>query len=138
MNEFTPEEIEGIVKAMSQKTLTEERSAKVPLRPPGSYGKVAKVVFSPIMGETPRPLTELTGKELSEVEDLKVHVEVLFGKTTLSLKELAVLEEGSLLPLENLCDDLVEIHVNGTKVGRGEVVAVDGHFGVKIISFTKN
>ena len=138
MSEFTPDELEGIVKAMSQKKLTEEEKSKVPLRPAGSYGKITKVAFSPLLGETPRPMAELSGKELSELEDLKAHIEVVFGSTTLSLKELAGLETGSLLPLEDLCDDLVDIYANGLKVARGEVVAVENHFGVKIVSFTKN
>jgi flagellar motor switch protein FliN len=138
MNEFTPDEIEGIVQAMSQKKPTQEERSKIPLRPPGSYGKIAKISFSPIVGEQLRPLAELTDKEMSDLENLKAHVEVVFGKTSLSLKELAALEKGSLLPLDDLCDELVDIYVNGSKIGRGEVVAVDGHFGVKIISFTKN
>jgi flagellar motor switch protein FliN len=138
MNAFTPDEMEGIVEAMSQKKLTEDERAKVPLRPPGSYKKIAKIGFSPLIGEQPPPLAELTGKEISNLENLKAKVEVVFGKTTLTLKELASLEKGSLLPLDDLCDDLVEIYVNGVKIGRGEVVVVDGHFGVKIVSFTKN
>ena len=138
MDEFTPDEIESIVKAMSQKKPTEEEKGKIPLRPPGSYKKIAKVSFSPLIGEHPRPLDELTAKEMGDFEFLKAHIEVVFGKTTLSLKELAALETGSLLPLDDLCDDLVDIYVNGFKIGRGEVVVVDGHFSVKIISFTKN
>ena len=138
MSEFTPDEIEGIVKAMSPKKLSEEEKSKVPLRPPGSYGKITKVAFSPLLGETPRPLAELSGKELSALEDLKAHIEVVFGSTTLTLKELAGLEKGTLLPFNELCDDLVDIFVNGSKIGRGEIVAVDNRFGVKIVSFTKN
>ncbi len=135
MSEFTPEEMEGIVKAISQKKLPEE---KIPLRPPGSYGKIGRLSLSPLPGELPRPLTELTSKEKTELADLKAHIEVVFGETTLTLKELASLEKGTLLPLDNLCDDLVDIYVNSQKIGRGEIVTVDGHFGVKIISFTKN
>ena len=138
MSEFTAEEIETIVQAMSQKHPTAEERDKIPLRPPGSYGKITKVAFSPLMGENPRLLPELTGKESHDLAHLKVNMEVIFGKTTLSLKALASLEEGSLLPLDDLCDDLVDIYINGSKIGRGEVIAIDGHFGVKIISFTKN
>jgi flagellar motor switch protein FliN len=138
MEAFTPDEIDGIFKAMSQKMPSEEEKAKVPLRPPGSYKKIAKVVFSPLDGEHPRPLSELTGKEIADFENLNVQIEVVFGKKTLTLKELATLEKGSLLPLEELCDDLVDIYANGSKIGRGEVIVVDGHFSIKIISFTKN
>ncbi len=138
MNEFTPDEIDGIVKAMSQEPPSKEEGGKIPLRTPGSYGTISKVTFTPIEGERPRPLSELTEKELTDFETLKATVEVVFGKTRLTLKELAGLKPGSLLPLDDLCDDLVDIYVNGTKIGRGEVVAVDGQFGVKIVNFAKN
>ncbi|MCH9625679.1 MAG: hypothetical protein S4CHLAM123_08570 [Chlamydiales bacterium] len=137
MSEFTPDEIDGIVKAMSQKTPPKERSSKIPLRPPGSYKKLAKVSFSPIEGDRPPPLPELTDSQKAQFGSLKAHIEVVYGKTKLSLKELAALEEGSMLPLNELCDDLVDIYINGTQVARGEVVSVDGQFGVKIVTFLK-
>jgi flagellar motor switch protein FliN len=138
MNEFTPDELESIVHAMSQKKLSDEERAKIPLRPPGSYKKIAKIGLSPLIGEQLRPLDGLTDKEMGELENLKAQVEVVFGKTTLTLKELAALKTGTLLPLNELCDELVEIYVNGMRIGRGEIVSIDGKFGVKIISFTKN
>lgn len=137
MSEFTPEEIEGIVKALSQEPPREE-GGKIPLLPPGSYGSISKVAFSPIEGEKPRSLSDLTNRAINDFENLKAQVEVVFGKTKLTLKELAALEEGSLLILDDLCDDLVDIYVNGIKVGRGEIVAVDGQFGIKIVSFVQN
>lgn len=133
MTEFTTKEIEEIIEAMSQ--APPDKEAKIPLRSPGNYQSITKVVFSPLEGEKPRPLPHLTEKEMGNWEETRVQVEVLYGKTKLTLKELAGLQEGSLIPLDDLCDDLVEIYVNGIKVGRGEVVAVDGQFGVKIVSF---
>ncbi len=136
MSEFTPDEIEGIIKAMSHEPLEQDEEGKIPLLPPGSYGAISKVAFTPIEGEKPRPLSELTEKERTDFESLKAHIEVVYGKTKLNLKELAALKEGSLIPLDDLCDDLVEVYVNGIKVGRGEVVTVDGSFGVKIVDFS--
>jgi|GEM_PF-2118147 len=138
MNPFTQDEMEGIVKAMSQKKLTDEEKIKIPLRSPGSYGKVTHVNLSPILGELPRTPETLLDHEQAKLNDLQAHIEVVFGKTSLTLKELAGLEKGSLLPLEDFCDDMVEIHVNGSLIGRGKIVAVDNHFGVQIASFTKN
>lgn len=137
MSEFSQAELEDMVHAMSQKEPSSEEKSKIPLLPPGSYTKLRKVGFSPIEGQKAPPLAEFTEKELSSLADLKATIEVVYGKTKLSLKELAALKEGSLLPLDELCDDLVDIYVNGKKMARGEVVAVDGQYGVKIISFTK-
>lgn len=133
MSEFTVDEIEGIVKALSQAPPSPEE--KIPLLPPGSYGPPTKVAFTPIEGERPRPLSSLTEKELSSLGLLKAKIEVVFGQAKLTLKEVAALEEGSLLPLNELCDDLVDIYANDERFARGEIVAVDGHFGVKIVSF---
>ncbi len=136
MKESVSEDIETLAQALCHTHPSEE--GKIPLRPPCKYKKLAKVAFSPLLGEKPKPLPQLTQKDLDALQDLPVDVEVFFGKTSLSLKELAALEEGSLLPLEDLCDDLVEININGIKIGRGEIVMVDGHYGVRIVSFTKN
>ncbi|MEZ5315699.1 MAG: FliM/FliN family flagellar motor switch protein [Chlamydiales bacterium] len=133
MNEFTPDEIEGIVKAISEKPPKE--GDKIPLLSPGNYGAISKVIFNPIDGEKIAPLSFLSDREKAHFDKLKVNIEVVFGRKKISLKELAAIEEGSLLPLDDLCDDLVEIHINGIQIGRGEVVAVDGQFGVKIVNF---
>ncbi len=132
MNEFTTEEIEGIVRAMSQEA---PEKGQIPLLPPGSYSPPARVAFTPIEGEKPRPLEE---PELSDFAALKAHIEVVYGRARIPLATLASLEKGSLLPLDELCDDLVEIYANGSLIGRGELVSVEGKYGVKIVTFTKN
>jgi flagellar motor switch protein FliN/FliY len=134
MSDLTPEEIEGIVKAIDAPEPTQEEKAQIPLRPPGTFGPVSRVSFSPLEGEHPKPLESLTSKEVGRFEKLKAHIEVIYGKKKASLKELAGLKEGDLFMLEELCDDLVEIHVNGSLVGRGEVVLAGGKFAVKIVS----
>jgi flagellar motor switch protein FliN len=134
MSDLTPEEIEGIVKAIDAPEPNSEEKAHIPLRPPGTFGTVSKLSFSPLEGEHPKPLESLTTKEIGRFEQLKAHIEVIYGKKRATLKELAALKEGDLFLLEDLCDDLVEIHVNGTLIGRGEVVLAGGKFGVKIVS----
>ncbi len=129
MDDFSSDEIDSIVQAINAEP---EKTEEIPLRPPGNY--ISKISFSPLEGEKPRPLEELTEKETSRFEHLEASVEVVFGKTKMTLKELAALKEGSLIPLDDLCDDLVDIYVNQTHIGRGEVVAVDDHFGVKIVT----
>lgn len=131
MSELTRDELEEIAFAISQEPLSKEMLSKVPMRPARTYGKVA---FSPLEGEKPRPLNDLTPKELGSLGEMKAHIEVVYGKTKISLKKLAALKEGHLLPLDQLCDELVDIYANGELIGRGEVVAVNGQFGVKIVT----
>lgn len=129
MDEFSSEEIDSIVKAIHTEP---EAVEEIPLRPPGHY--VSKLSFSPLEGERPRPLDELTEKERSRFGSLKATVEVSYGKTKLTLNELAALKKDSLIPLDDLSDDLCEIYVNGKLIGRGEVVVVDKKYGVKIVT----
>ena len=98
--------------------------------------KIAKVEFSQVAERTevqrPAPLTD---QEKSKWADLKVDLEVVYGRAKIPLRELATLEQGSLLPLDQLADEKVEIFANGKRVAYGEVVLADGHFGVQITSF---
>jgi len=97
MTSLTPEEIEGMVKVMSLEPVSKE--AKIPLRPPGSYKSIAKVALSPMEGEKAPPLAEFTDQEMAKFESLTAQIEVVFGKTKLTLKELAALKEGHFAKL---------------------------------------
>ena len=133
MNNLTPQEIEEIVKAVSQPLPTQEERGKIPLRPPGTYKTIARVGLTPLEEKCSEIPSLPSHEDYSSFENLKTTVQVVFGTAHLSLKELTRLKEGSLLPLHALSEDHVEILINGNLVGRGEIVAVDGHFGVRII-----
>lgn len=130
MSELTTRDIDDIAHAIEQSERKEQQ--KIPVRP--SIRRMGKLAFSPLHGEKPRPLDELTDKEMGKLEDIKLSVDVVYGKTKLPLKEVAALEKGDLIKLDDLCDELVEIYINGKRVGRGEVVACDGQYGVKLVS----
>ncbi|NGX61872.1 MAG: Flagellar motor switch protein FliN [Chlamydiae bacterium] len=135
MSDLSQEEIEDLVKGMQKKPFEREKQEKIPLLKPGTYGKVAKVTFSALDGERQRAKGHVTEEEREPFLAAKTEVEAVYGKTRMSLRELASLKKGSLIPLEELCDDLVDILVEGKRVARGEIVAANGHFGVKIVSF---
>jgi flagellar motor switch protein FliN len=69
--------------------------------------------------------------------DLLQHVEmpvsVSFGRTHMRLKDLLGLANGSVVRLDRELGDEVEIRVNNSVIARGEVVAVDGNYGVRIL-----
>lgn len=93
---------------------------KVPLRP------ISKVQFSPLKEEK-------TTEERGSFENLKVNLAVVYGTKTLTLKELSNITAGSLLNLDQEESALVDIEANGAKIGRGQVVVQDGHFGIKVV-----
>lgn len=63
-----------------------------------------------------------------------VQVDVLMGRVSLSVDELARLGAGSIIELDRLMGEPVELLVNDQVFGRGELVNVEGRVGVRIIS----
>jgi flagellar motor switch protein FliN/FliY len=59
-------------------------------------------------------------------------IEVVVGSTTLTLGEILNLGPGSVVELDNLVEEPVDIKVNGKLVAKGEIVVVEERFGVKI------
>jgi flagellar motor switch protein FliN/FliY len=57
---------------------------------------------------------------------------VVVGSTTLTLEEILNLGPGSVVELDNLVEEPVDIKVNGKLVAKGELVVVEDKFGVKI------
>jgi len=66
------------------------------------------------------------------LQDVDVKLTVEIGSTTLTLRELLALSESSVIELDRAADELLDVFVNGTLIGRGEVVTVGEKFGVRM------
>ena len=64
--------------------------------------------------------------------DVDLPVSISFGKTQLALKDVLKLTTGSIVELNRGVDDQVEVLVNQCLIARGEVVVVEGNYGVRI------
>lgn len=64
---------------------------------------------------------------------VQVPVSVSFGATQIRMKDLLSLTAGSVVELDQALHDNVEVRVNNRVIARGEVVAVDGHYGVRVL-----
>ncbi|WP_029551744.1 flagellar motor switch protein FliN [Thermocrinis jamiesonii] len=71
-------------------------------------------------------------EKLKKFLDLPLVVEVVVGSTTLTLGEILNLGPGSVVELDNLVEEPVDIKVNGKLIAKGEIVVVEDKFGVKI------
>ena len=65
--------------------------------------------------------------------DLEVPVSISFGRTRLMLKEVMGLSLNSLVELDRNIDEPVEVLANDRLIARGEIVAVGGNYGVRIL-----
>ncbi len=93
---------------------------------------VQKVEFHPLQpagGASPKREIHLAFLEVG----LKLEAEL--GKTSIKIRDLIDLEEGSLLKLNQLADESVTMLVNEVPFAMGEIVVINDHFGVRITSF---
>jgi flagellar motor switch protein FliN/FliY len=78
---------------------------------------------------------ELKGN-LAVLMDVQLPVAIRFGETEMILEEIVKLGVGSVIELTSGIDQPVELVVNGRVLARGEVVTVDGFYGIRITEIT--
>ena len=66
------------------------------------------------------------------LQDVDVKLTVEIGSTSLTLRDLLALGESSVIELDRHANELLDVLVNGTLIGRGEVVTVGDRFGVRM------
>ena len=99
-------------------------------------------VSSPSIKESEETVSESGGIHLSNDEmsniglimDVKLPVRVRIGKKKMLLKDVLNMDIGSVIELNQLANDPLEILVDNHVIAQGEVVIVDGNFGVQITS----
>ncbi|ODN31250.1 flagellar motor switch phosphatase FliY [Fervidobacterium thailandense] len=81
---------------------------------------------------TPSTQELVLDERLQLLFDIPLNVTVELGRTKLTLKEVMELGVGSLIELDKLTGEPVDIYVNNKLIARGEVVVIDENFGVRI------
>lgn len=69
---------------------------------------------------------------LDLILDIPVEVAVEIGRTKLNIRNLLQLNQGSIVELNRLAGESLDVLVNGTLVAHGEVVVVNDKFGVRL------
>ena len=70
---------------------------------------------------------------LDALMDVPVTLSVEIGRNRLSIKELLRLNQGAVVELDREVNQPLDLLVNGTLMARGEVVVVDGQFGLRLV-----
>jgi flagellar motor switch protein FliN/FliY len=76
---------------------------------------------------------DMSARNFRLLADIPIRLSVEVGNTALKLSELLDLAEGSVVELDRQANELLDIMANGTLIARGEVVTVNGRFGVRIV-----
>ena len=67
------------------------------------------------------------------IQDIDVRLTVELGRTDMPLREVLALSEDSVVMLDRLTDEPLDVKVNGKLIARGEVVAEGNRFGLRIL-----
>jgi flagellar motor switch protein FliN len=81
------------------------------------------------LGETP---------ELERLYDVPVELAVEIGRTFMTIRETLSLGPGSIVSLNRLAGEPVDLLVNGKPIARGEVVVIDEEFGLRVTEVVSN
>ncbi|MFC7499876.1 flagellar motor switch protein FliN [Enterovirga sp. GCM10030262] len=73
------------------------------------------------------------GRNYRLLADIPLRLSVEVGSTALKLSELMNLSEGGLVELDRQAHELLDIMANGTLIAKGEIVTVNGRFGVRVV-----
>jgi flagellar motor switch protein FliN len=80
----------------------------------------------------PEAASGASGGGLDMILDIPVQLTVELGRTKLPIRELLHLAQGSVVELDRLAGEPLDVLVNGTLIAQGEVVVVNDKFGIRL------
>jgi len=97
---------------------------------PAKYESFDEVAHNP-------PTQEAGASNFDLINDIPLQVTVELGKTKKNLSDVLNLGVGSIIVLDKLAGELVDVIVNGKRIAKGEVVVIDENYGVRITELIK-
>ncbi len=89
-----------------------------------------------LSGEAPRPFSSSAGEaqinDINMVLDIPVQLSVELGRTKVPIKHILQLGQGSVVELDALAGEPMDVLVNGYLIAQGEVVVVNDKFGIRL------
>lgn len=120
------EDVYEVNQPVSEKTIIETPQPQV---------EVHKASFEPLIESKS---SVASNKNIDLILDVPLDISVVLGRTKKSIKDILNFSTGSLIELDKLAEEPVEVLVNGKTIALGEVVVVDENFGVRITSIVSN
>lgn len=88
--------------------------------------------FDELSAENVPVATDDKDPKLDLVLDIPVNMSVELGRTSINIRNLLQLNQGSVVELDRLAGESLDVLVNGTLVAHGEVVVVNEKFGIRL------
>ncbi|KXG77622.1 Flagellar motor switch protein FliN [Fervidicola ferrireducens] len=129
-SESAAENMENVELEKEEKHLSEENRAK---QKQFSEKEKDKVEVKPIeLEDFDDRATSSRKSSLDLIMDVPLEISVELGRTVKKIKEILEIGPGSIIELEKMAGEPVDILVNGKRIAKGEVVVIDENFGVRI------
>jgi flagellar motor switch protein FliN/FliY len=99
-----------------------------PPSPPAAAAPKSADVFKQLVADPTGPVNQ----RLEMILDIPVTVTVELGRTRIAIKNLLQLAQGSVIELDALAGEPMDVLVNGCLIAQGEVVVVNDKFGIRL------
>lgn len=94
--------------------------------------KAKDASFADLTDESKTPRVENIRKDLDFILDIPLDVSAELGRARLLINELLQLGQGSVIELNKLAGEPLEVYVNGKMIARGEAVVINEKFGIRL------
>ena len=106
--------------------LAAQTAASQPAAAPSAAA--ASPVFQPLSGEA----KEVAKTDIDMILDIPVQMTAELGRTRITIKNLLQLAQGSVVELDGLAGEPMDVLINGYLIAQGEVVVVNDKFGIRL------
>lgn len=107
-----------------------DRPRSKPKGPPPALGAPKPYSFDDLGGRS--SLSQQVAFPIAALEDVELDLRIELGRTELLIEDVLQLREGTVVPLDKLAGDPVDILVNGRLIARGEVLVLNDNFCVRV------
>lgn len=110
--------------AMAEQAIADAASSNSPL----NAESAASTVFQDFAGTTPEGMAN----DINFILDIPVQLTVELGRAKIPIKNLLQLAQGSVVELDGLAGEPMDVLINGCLIAQGEVVVVNDKFGIRL------
>ncbi|ACQ60413.1 TPA: flagellar motor switch protein FliN [Vibrio cholerae] len=114
--------------------LAEEWAAALGEDPNAPDIDVDEILAAPLeeLKNTAPPITDDERRKLDTIMDIPVTISMEVGRSKISIRNLLQLNQGSVVELDRIAGESLDVMVNGTLIAHGEVVVVNDKFGIRL------
>ncbi|SJN54827.1 flagellar motor switch protein FliN [Vibrio ruber] len=95
---------------------------------------IDEILAAPLeeLKDTSQPISEDERRKLDTIMDIPVTISMEVGRSQISIRNLLQLNQGSVVELDRIAGESLDVLVNGTLIAHGEVVVVNDKFGIRL------